>query len=460
MFCICVLIIAAAAVYMVEAYIHTYYAIEYMHGAPLFFVLLAKYAAPVLFLLLCGYFVFRYREKRRESEKPAQDKPENREEVYAEKINVTVKTKAVFSDQADQMLYQVKRFGQKMAVAYSMTQDSKTSGEQAKCLTLLASAERIFYDRLDDAIRSASMFDETEYKAFQQGIISFEDTDTAKKKQEIYTGIIKTINNVVHDNEHLILRLDSLAYALNQRSAQNPWDTDVVLAMSRLDDVISKTNQDLEQDGFNGLDDYTYTGKVYDGNTIAQAQSVWKEEKDSGIPIVAEFVVDTSGSMRGEPINALKTAMINTIQYINDDNYIGIIGFDSDVREYLPIDQFSLTQKTLYKGAVNSLNANGNTAMYNGLCVAMDRIYKKSQELGGNCTPIIFVLTDGDNNTGYEFSDTKNIIAGMDIPIYTISYNYAADSLSELASINEAAAIVGNSEDITYKLRNLFNAEM
>lgn len=90
MFCICVLIIAAAAVYMVEAYIHTYYAIEYMHGAPLFFVLLAKYAAPVLFLLLCGYFVFRYSEKRRESEKPAQDKPMNREEVYAEKINATL----------------------------------------------------------------------------------------------------------------------------------------------------------------------------------------------------------------------------------------------------------------------------------------------------------------------------------------------------------------------------------
>lgn len=131
MFCICVLIIAAAAVYMVEAYIHTYYAIEYMHGAPLFFVLLAKYAAPVLFLLLFGYFVFRYREKRRESEKPAQDKQENREEVYAEKINATVKTKAVFSDHADQMLYQVMRFGQKMAVAYSMTQDSKTSVQPA-----------------------------------------------------------------------------------------------------------------------------------------------------------------------------------------------------------------------------------------------------------------------------------------------------------------------------------------
>ena len=103
MFCICVLIVAAAAVYMVEAYIHTYYAIEYMHGAPLFFVLLAKYAAPVLFLLLCGYFVFRHREKHQEPEKPAQEKLVNREEAYAEKINAIVKTKAVFSDQADQI---------------------------------------------------------------------------------------------------------------------------------------------------------------------------------------------------------------------------------------------------------------------------------------------------------------------------------------------------------------------
>lgn len=101
MFCICVLIIAAAAVYMVEAYIHTYYAIEYMHGAPLFFVLLAKYAAPVLFLLLCGYFAFRYREKRRESEKPAQEKPMNKEGVYAEKINATVKTEVQRPAQQD-----------------------------------------------------------------------------------------------------------------------------------------------------------------------------------------------------------------------------------------------------------------------------------------------------------------------------------------------------------------------
>lgn len=246
MFSISLLIIAAAIVYMVEAYIHTYYAVEYMHGTSLFFVLLAQYGVPVL---LCAHIIYKQTEKKREKEQSKTDtQAESKEEKYLTQINAVVGTKAIFSEQADQMRYQIRRFGQKMATAYSMTQDSKTSGEQAKCLILLASAEKIFYDRLDDAIRSASMFDENEYKAFCKGTISFGDRETAKKKKEIYSGIIDTINKVIHDNERLILRLDSLAYALNQRSAQNPWDTDVVLAMSKLDSVISKTANDIKQD--------------------------------------------------------------------------------------------------------------------------------------------------------------------------------------------------------------------
>ena len=43
------------------------------------------------------------------------------EEQYADRIKAIVKTKSVFSEQADQMLYQIRRFGSKMATAYSMT---------------------------------------------------------------------------------------------------------------------------------------------------------------------------------------------------------------------------------------------------------------------------------------------------------------------------------------------------
>ena len=69
MFSISLLIIAAAIVYMVEAYIHTYYAVEYMHGTSLFFVLLAQYGVPVLFLLLCAHII--YKQNREEKRKRA-----------------------------------------------------------------------------------------------------------------------------------------------------------------------------------------------------------------------------------------------------------------------------------------------------------------------------------------------------------------------------------------------------
>lgn len=109
------------------------------------------------------------------------------------------------------------------------------------------------------------------------------------------------------------VRHDNPLYSIGNVSAEKK---EVIAAFVSF---CAQNQAEATKDGFNGLDDYAYTGKAYDGNTIAQAQSVWKEEKDSGIPIVAEFVVDTSGSMRGEPLNALKTAMINTIQYINGD---------------------------------------------------------------------------------------------------------------------------------------------
>ena len=93
------------------------------------------------------------------------------------------------------------------------------------------------------------------------------------------------------------VRHDNPLYSIGNISAEKK---EVIAAFVSF---CAQNQAEATKDGFNGLDDYAYTGKVYDGNTIAQAQSVWKEEKDSGIPIVAEFVVDTSGSMRGEPIH-------------------------------------------------------------------------------------------------------------------------------------------------------------
>lgn len=250
------------------------------------------------------------------------------------------------------------------------------------------------------------------------------------------------------------VRHDNPLYAIGNLSADKMETLNAFVA------YCAEHQAEATKDGFNGMDSFTGIDATFTGNDIGKAQTIWKEQKNGGVPVVAEFIVDTSGSMRGEPLNNLQKAMLNCIPYINDNNYIGVISFDSDVCEVLPIGQFDLNQKTLYKGAVASLDANGNTAMYDALAVGLDRVHKKVEELGGNATPIIFVLTDGQSNTGLSHSALKPIVEGMQVPIYTVSYNYESSTLTELANICEAAAISGDSDDITYKLRNLFNSEM
>lgn len=213
--------------------------------------------------------------------------------------------------------------------------------------------------------------------------------------------------------------------------------------------------------GFNaelGYDDSSLP--EIDGNIIAQAQGIWKESKDNGVPIICEFVMDISGSMAGEPINNLKTALLNSMNYIGMDNYIGLISFNSDVYNDVEIAQYNLSQQAAFKGALYDLTAGGNTAMYDALIVAVSKVQAKMDELGGNAKPMIIVLTDGESNSGYGLHNTKDVLAGVGIPVYTISYNGGAKDLETLAAINEAASMNCTSDDIVYKLRNLFNAQL
>jgi len=213
--------------------------------------------------------------------------------------------------------------------------------------------------------------------------------------------------------------------------------------------------------GFNsdlGYDDSALPN--VDGNIIAQAQGIWKESKDNGVPIVCEFVMDISGSMSGEPLNNLRTALLNSMNYIGKDNYIGLISFSHEVYNDVDIAQYDLTHQAAFKGALYDLSAGGNTAMYDALVVAMSKVSAKVDELGGNAKPMIIVLSDGESNSGYNFSSTKNVISGTGIPVYTISYNGGADNLDAIAEINEAASMNCTSDDIVYKLRNLFNAQL
>ncbi len=225
------------------------------------------------------------------------------------------------------------------------------------------------------------------------------------------------------------------------------------------DYCLNDDNQKLATEkGFNRLDDYAAEDPGLDGTGYLTAQKVWKQNKNGGRPIIAVFVADVSGSMSGKPLNSLKSSLVNASAYIGSEHYIGLVSYSGDVTVNLPIAQFDATQKAYFSGEVKNLTDGGSTATYDAVLVALDMLAEKAKEVP-DAKLMLFVLSDGEQNEGYSLKRVTPIVSGMQVPVYTIGYNYddANGELSALSEINEAAALNATSDDIANQLRNLFN---
>lgn len=211
--------------------------------------------------------------------------------------------------------------------------------------------------------------------------------------------------------------------------------------------------------GFNNLNDYKCEISDLSGDTIIQAQKLWKENKNVNKPIVAVFVADVSGSMEGQPLNELKKSLLNGAQYIGEESYIGIVTYSNDVNINLPIGKFDINQRSLFTGAVKDMQPGGGTATFDGIIVAIKMLLEEKAK-NPDIKPMLFVLSDGETNQGNSLEDIREILESIEIPVHTIGYNANIKALESISNINEATNINADSEDVIYKLGNLFNAEM
>ncbi|MCM1288041.1 MAG: VWA domain-containing protein [Clostridium sp.] len=253
-------------------------------------------------------------------------------------------------------------------------------------------------------------------------------------------------------------RHDNPLYIVN-KSNKSPQE---IAAMDIIKDYLlsSDVQAIATRNGFNANDDYQddYTTS---GSEIVQALEVYKRHKDSGNDIIAVFVADCSGSMDGEPMQQLKYSLSNGAKYINDNNYIGMVSYSSDVTIELPIAPFDFNQRSYFQGAIDGLRASGSTYTYEALVVAIDMVQKKHEE-NPDAKCMIILLSDGYANGELHLDNIQGTIANAKIPIYTIGYGNDADinELQNVSGINEAASINADSEDIIYKIKSLFNSQL
>ena len=112
------------------------------------------------------------------------------------------------------------------------------------------------------------------------------------------------------------------------------------------------------------------------------------------------ILIDTSGSMAGEPIESVKVGLSDMIASLRLDPYaletacISIITYDREVKQLLPLTELENLQ--LPEITVPESGPTFMGAALNLLCECYDKeVNMGSYEQKGDWMPLLFVLTDG-----------------------------------------------------------------
>lgn len=111
------------------------------------------------------------------------------------------------------------------------------------------------------------------------------------------------------------------------------------------------------------------------------------------------LLIDSSGSMLGEPIEAVKNGLQMLVSSLRADPYaletahVSVITFSSEARQVVPLTELALFQTP-------DLVASGTTAMGAALTLlaeCIDReVLKGSADQKGDWKPVVFMLSDGE----------------------------------------------------------------
>ena len=111
------------------------------------------------------------------------------------------------------------------------------------------------------------------------------------------------------------------------------------------------------------------------------------------------LLLDTSGSMFGEPIEAVKNGvqvLVSTLRsdpYALETAYLSVITFNSSAQQVTPLTELSSFQQPNFE-------ASGCTALGEALALLANKVdvevVKTTADVKGDWKPLVFIMTDGE----------------------------------------------------------------
>jgi len=190
--------------------------------------------------------------------------------------------------------------------------------------------------------------------------------------------------------------------------------------ISSANDVLHKTDIKnypavkliLSSSAFDGLEESNRVVQVKEnGRQIKDVRVGQLKEKPEAISVV--LLIDSSGSMKGKPIEDARAAANHFIGLLGEEDQVSIISFNSAanlIADYTS-DKQSLT------GVINNIEASGETALYDALALATDQVSKSGQK-----QKHIVLLSDGGDTVSKSGPDSyMDKLRTFNVPVYAIA---------------------------------------
>lgn len=128
------------------------------------------------------------------------------------------------------------------------------------------------------------------------------------------------------------------------------------------------------------------------------------------LPATIQVVLDRSGSMHGERLDAAKNALLTLIDRLTPEDRLGVVTFDSEVQVVLPLR--ALTNKLAAKAAVDAIQPGRMTNLSSGLLRGLQEL----ERVGGpqddtTASGTLLLVSDGHANDGVTDPDILKGVA-------------------------------------------------
>ncbi len=181
-----------------------------------------------------------------------------------------------------------------------------------------------------------------------------------------------------------------------------------------------------------------------DGNTVNDFTASLELNTRQELSFI--LAIDTSGSMNYDSPNTRLENAVNAatdfVESLSDQDQVGLITFGKEV----VVVQEITTDHALVTQALQRLEANENTYLYDGLVKAIENLALEGVETGR----VIILITDGMDSGEGEYN-YENVIAQSienSVPIYTLGFgDVDRDELIKMATITGGTAQINQKSD-------------